>query len=128
MAVEEQYVLAVFLVLIGVADLDGFFAALSYEEADVLGLCHGRLNERVPVGRNGHARLARGCQSVQTERHVIGVAAVLTRSETEVPQIDKVQVARAVVGRLELGGTGVALADERLGRHLGIFDQQVEAG
>jgi len=52
------------------------------------------------------------------------------RGRPEIPGLDQLEVARdliAVLGELELRGAGVTLADERLGRDLGILDQQVEA-
>jgi hypothetical protein len=46
----------------------------------------------------------------------------------EIPEIDKISVARVVVGGLKLLDAGITLAEKRLGRYLGILDQQVEAG
>ena len=46
----------------------------------------------------------------------------------EIPEIDKVSVACAVVGGLEFRYPGIAFAQKRFGRYLGILDQKVEAG
>jgi hypothetical protein len=52
----------------------------------------------------------------------------LTNISTEIPEIDKVSVACAMICGFELNCPGVTLADKRLGRYLGVLDQKVEAG
>src|SRR4030042_1230417 len=101
--VKEQYVLCIFLVGNGIADLNGFFAAARNEEAYVFAAFTGGIPPRIPVGRYRHTRLARCRQSVKAERHMVGVAAVRTcivrRTDirTEIPEIDKVSVDYAMV-------------------------------
>jgi len=59
---------------------------------------------------------------------MVGIAAMIPGFVTEIPEIDKVSVAGVVIGGLELRNSGIALAQKRLGRYLGILYQKVEAG
>ncbi|MBA7705532.1 hypothetical protein ES703_114363 [subsurface metagenome] len=48
--------------------------------------------------------------------------------EAEVPEVNKLSVACAVVGGLKFIGPGITLADKGLGCYLGILDQKIETG
>ena len=135
--VEEHHVLAFQLVGNGVALLGLLLRAFEVGQVRLegsrrLGLGRRALEERIAVGRHREARLTRYRQRVEPERHVIRVAAMLEGlgGRSEVPGIDQLEVRRHRLrerGELELRGAGVALADERLRRHLRVLDQQVEA-
>jgi len=59
---------------------------------------------------------------------MVRVAAMIHRLRAKVPEVNKLSVARVVFGGLKFSGPGITLANERLGRYLGILDQQIEAG